>query len=445
MFGSIINRFKSVGSTKKNVLSNVGWATLGRIVRILTETLVSIFVARYLGPSEYGLMNYVVSFVAIFTTISAFGLDNIEIREIAKPENDKNVILGTSFKLRIIFAAIALASIILILLLSRTDTYTSFLIIIYSTSVVLSTSNIIRNYFTAIINNKYIVITEILRCLVGAIIKVVLLIVKAPLVFFIIALAFDFLLVACGYFTTYRKLVGSIKSWSYDKCVAKYLIRESFPLLLSGAAVIIYQRIDQVIIKGLLNNEAVGYFSVAAKFSEFILFVPLIMSQTIAPLLVSIYSSDKDVYKQKSQQFIDITVWVSVVLSIFISVVSYPLIRYTFGVQYLAAVPILQVLSFKAIGMALSNSCGQLIVIEGVQKWAVIRNLIGCAICVASNYLFIPLFGVVGSAFATLVTVAFSGCIGNLFIPPYRHFFKQQINALFLGPVRILKLINNKS
>ena len=189
---SLISRFKSIGATKKNVLSNVGWATLGRIVRILTETLVSIFVARYLGPSDYGLMNYVVSFVAIFTTVSAFGLDNIEIREIAKPENDKNEILGTAFKLRLIFAFVAFLSIVVVLLISGTDKYTALLILIYSTSVILSTSNLIRNYFTAIVNNKYIVITEILRCLIGALIKVGLLLIKAPLVFFIIALAFDF-------------------------------------------------------------------------------------------------------------------------------------------------------------------------------------------------------------------------------------------------------------
>lgn len=435
------SRIKSIGSTKKNVLSNVGWATLGRIVRVLTETLVSIFVARYLGPSDYGLMNYVVSFVAIFTTISIFGLDNIEIREIAKPENDKNEILGTAFRLRLIFAFIAFVSIIVALFFSGADYYTSILIIIYSTSVILSTLNLIRNYFTAIVNNKYIVITEILRCFVGALIKVVLLLIKAPLIFFIIALAFDFFLVAGGYVATYNKLVGSIKEWTFNKEKAKYLIRESFPLLLSGAAVIIYQRIDQVILKGLLNNEAVGYFSVAAKFSEFILFVPLIISQTVSPILVGYYSSNKDVYKVKSQQFMDITVWASVALSFIVSLLSYPLIRYTFGVQYLAAVPVLQVMSFKVIGMALSNSCGQLIVIEGIQKWAVIRNLIGCVICVVSNYLLIPKFGVVGSAYATLVTVAFSGCIGNLFIPPYKHFFKQQISSLFLGPIRLMKLL----
>lgn len=435
------SRIKSIGSTKKNILSNVGWATLGRIVRVLTETLVSIFVARYLGPSDYGLMNYVVSFVAIFTTISVFGLDNIEIREIAKPENDKNEILGTAFRLRLIFAFIAFVSIIVALFFSGADYYTSILIIIYSTSVILSTFNLIRNYFTAIVNNKYIVITEILRCFVGALIKVVLLLIKAPLIFFIIALAFDFFLVAGGYVATYNKLVGSIKEWTFNKEKAKYLIRESFPLLLSGAAVIIYQRIDQVILKGLLNNEAVGYFSVAAKFSEFILFVPLIISQTVSPILVGYYSSNKDVYKVKSQQFMDITVWASVALSFIVSLLSYPLIRYTFGVQYLAAVPVLQVMSFKVIGMALSNSCGQLIVIEGIQKWAVIRNLIGCVICVVSNYLLIPKFGVVGSAYATLVTVAFSGCIGNLFIPPYKHFFKQQISSLFLGPIRLMKLL----
>ena len=405
-------------STKRRIITNVGWASTGRIVRVFTETLVSIFVARYLGPSQYGLMNYVVSFVAIYSIIANFGLDNIEIREIARPGSDFRTIMGSSFRLRLLFAVIAELVIAITIFCGDFDTETRCLILIYSLTILLTSANVIRNYFTAIVNNRYIVVTEVIRCLIGAGIKVSLLLFKAPLIYFIIALSFDFLLVAGGYLTAYRSKVGRISEWKFEKRTARLLIKEAFPLLLSGAAVVIYQRIDQVIIKGLLSNEAVGYFSVAVKFSEFILFVPLVMAQTMSPLLVKYYQDNRDAYYSRRQQFVDVIVWFSVLLSIIVSALSYYLIRYTFGTQYFAAVPVLCVLAFKTVGMALSNSSGQLIIIEGKQKWAVIRNLIGCLICVVGNYCLIPKFGIMGSAWATLITVAFSGFIGNFFIKP---------------------------
>lgn len=440
--GFLKNKISTLSSpTRRTVVTNVAWATTGKVVRVFTDVLVSIFVARYLGPAQYGLMNYVVSFVAIFSIIANFGLDNIEIREIAKPGSDKNTIIGTAFSLRLLFALVALVLITIVLFISYKDFQTTVLIAIYSTSVVLTSFNVIRNYFTAIVYNQYVVISEIIRSVFGAAIKVVLLLLHAPLVFFVIALVFDFVLVAGGYVTSYNKKVGKLKEWKYNKAVAKYLIHEAFPLLLSGAAIIIYQRIDQVIIKNLLNDESVGYFSVAAKFSEFILFVPMIMSQTMSPLLVKDYETDKQRYKQRGQSFVDVVVWISVICAMLVSFFSYYLIKYTFGQQYLAAVPVLQIIAFKTVGMALSNSSGQLIIIEGKQKWAVFRNLIACIICIIGNFLLIPQYNIIGSAWATLITVAFSGFLGNLIIKPYRNIFKIQLNSLLFGPIRLVRAI----
>lgn len=436
---NVFSKYKNLGENKKKVISNVGWATSGRIIRLLTETLVGIFVARYLGPSQYGLMNYVISYVSLFMIIASFGLENIEIRELANPNSSRDKILGTAFCLRLFFSIITIICIGLLLFFSETDYESSLLILIYSLTVILSSFNVIRNYFTSIVMNKYIVITEIVRCLIGASIKVALLFVHAPLIWFIIALTFDYFLVAGGYIGAYKNKVGTFKSWCFDKIIAKKLIIEAFPLLLSGAAVIVYQKIDQVIIKNLLDNEHVGYFSVAAKFSELILFIPLVMSQTVAPLLVKEKMLDQERYRVRKQYFVDVVLWTTLICTVCLSLVAYPLIRYTYGIEYMAAVPVLHVMAFKAVGMALSNSSGQIIIIEGKQKYAVIRNLVGCILCVSCNYLLIPVYGIIGSAWATIVTVIGSGFICNAFIPSYRDVFRIQINAIISGSYRLLK------
>lgn len=429
-----INKYtNNLSENKKKVFANLFWAMTGKIVNMAGALLVGILVARYLGPSQYGLMNYVISYVTLFTIISNFGLDNIEIRELSRTPEKKEYILGTCFRIRMLFATLALILVILSLILFNANTFTSCMILLYSVTLYTGSFNIIRNYFTSIVKNEYVVKSEITRTIIGACIKVVLLWIKAPLEYFIAATAFDTILVASGYCFSYKKIIGSISKWKYDRAIVPYYIRESFPLVLSGAAVIIYQRIDQVMIGNMINNASVGYFATAGKFLDLVLFLPMVLTQTVTPLLVKAKERNEEEYERKKQQFVSIVVWISILLSVVVSLSAYWLIYFTYGEKYLMAVPILQIMAFKTVGMALSSSSGQIIIMEHIQKWAFIRNLLGCLICIGLNFLLIPQYGVIGSAWVTIITVTFTGCFANIFIPPYYKIMKIQLRALFTG------------
>ena len=431
---------EKLSATKRKVLANVYWAMLGKVIRILSELFVGILVARYLGPKQYGLMSYAISFVSLFSILATFGLDNIEIRELSRAHITKEILIGTAFGLKLFFACITLLVIGGVVLAFEPDGFTRAMIMVYSLSVVVNSFGVIRNYFTSIVLNEYVVKTEIFRTLVGAGIKILLLALRAPLAWFIVAVTFDSFLVASGYVYSYHEKVGRIFDWKYDGQVARYLVRHSFPLLLSGAAVLIYQRVDQVMIRNMIDDASVGYFSIAGKFTELILFLPIVMSQTIAPLLIRARETNVAAYVRKRQQFVDVIVWTALILAVFVSLGSSWLIRLTYGRQYLKAIPVLQIMAFKSVGMALTASSGQLIIIEHLQKWAAVRNLIGVAVCVGMNLLLIPRYGIVGSAWATILTVAFTGCLANAFIPPYHPALKIQVKALLLGWRELLRV-----
>jgi O-antigen/teichoic acid export membrane protein len=218
--------------------------------------------------------------------------------------------------------------------------------------------------------------------------------------------------------------------------------------MLSGAAVIIYQRIDQVMIKNMIDDESVGYFATAGKFLELILFLPGILTQTVTPLLVKIRESGNTIeYEMKKRQFVGTVVWISIILATIVCLIAYPLILLTFGKEYLAAVPVLQIMAWKTVGMALSSSGGQIIIMEGIQKWAVIRNIIGCTVCIGLNLLVIPHYGIVGSAWVTIITVMISGTFANGLIPSYWKILRLQLYGLFCGwkeLIYIKKLIIKK-
>ena len=432
-----------LSETKQKVVRNLFWAVTGKVVTLLGSLLVGIFVARYLGPEQYGLMNYVVSFVALFQVFASFGLDNIEIREESKckgtgekgrvPGVEANTILGTAFGLRLIFAGITMLLVILTAWLFEADTFTKWMITLYSLSMIMNTFGVIRNYFTSIVWNEYIVKTEISRTIIGALIKVILLLLHAPLAWFIAATLFDTILIAGGYLLSYRKQIASPRLWTFDLPTAKYLIKESFPLLLSGAAVVVYQKIDQVMIGNMIDKANVGYFSVASAFVHVLMFVPITITDTYMPIIAKVWNTDKEMYKTQNQKFMNFTVWCTMLCAVLVSLLSYPLIRYTYGEQFLAAVPILQVLAFKVVSVAFSSVAGKMIVVEGLQKWTIIRDLVGCVVCVVLNFLLLPRFGVVAAAWIAIASNLAAGYFSSLFIPPYRHTMVCQTKCLLIG------------
>lgn len=421
------------------IFKNISWAVLGKIINVLSGLFVGILVARYLGPKDYGLMNYVISYVTLFSVLANFGLDNIEIRELSKPNSKKDLILGTAFRLRLYFSVVTLLIVFVTLLLFESDRFTFYMVLVYSSSLILSTFNIVRNYFTSILLNEYIVKTEITRTLIGAAIKIILLYFHFSVGWFIAASAFDFLLIASGYMFSYRNKAGSVSDWKYDKEIARHLIKESFPLLLSGTAIIIYQKIDQVMIGNMIDIASVGQFAVASKITELAIFIPMVIAQTITPLLVKAHQEDKESYERNRLRFMDMMIWIGFAMSFILFIIASPAIKLLFGAKYYDAIPVLQIMAWKTVFVALFVSSGQLIIIENIQKFAALRNIAGCFISVLLNLALIPRFGINGSAVATIITMWFTGYFSHLFINPYKHLFKIQTNSVGFGLKRIIR------
>ena len=430
---SYIKKKSNLSSTKVKVISNIYWAVLGKCVNLFGSLLVGIMVARYLGQEQYGLMNYVISFVAIFQVIADFGLDSIQIREEAKNSGIRDKLIGTTFVMKLIFAAIALILITIYTLIFEADTQAKSLIFLYAISIILNTSWVVRNHFTSIVWNEYIVKTEISRTIIGMLVKGILLLCHASLVWFVCSLVIDSILLASGYLLSYSKKIDTVCKWSFDKKMALFLLKQSFPLLLSGTAIVVYHRIDQVMIGNMMDKSYVRIYSVAVRIVEVLIFVPTIISQTVSPILVRAKQEDIERYKQYSSIFMNVTVWLCIIMAVALSLVSYPLVAITFGSQYISAVSVLSIMSFKVIGDALSQTSGQLIIIEGKQKYVSIRNFIGCIVCVLLNLLLIGKYGVYGAAVVSIITILSSGTIANLIIPTYRQIFKQQMVSLLLG------------
>lgn len=202
-------KIMSENKVNKRIISNVFWALVGKMTGLVSALLVGILVARYLGPTQYGVMNYAISFVTLFLVIATFGFENIEIREEAKANEQKDTILGTVFILRLLLSFVTIGIISVVAYINETDLYTYGIIMIYAITVILTPFDVIRNYFTSLVQNEYIVKVGIFRTVLSGTIKIVLLLVHASLLWFVISLVFDACVLAQGYCYVYKKRLAA--------------------------------------------------------------------------------------------------------------------------------------------------------------------------------------------------------------------------------------------
>ena len=431
---------------KRKIVNNLLWATGGKVINLVGSLVLGIIVARYVGAEQYGLMNYVISYAFLFQTLASFGLDSIEVREESAGKVPYTTIIGTAFWLKVLFGAVCILLSVGTAVVMGESAYTVGLIALYSCYIVFNSFIVIRNYFTSLVQNKYIVLSEIFRTFVGIAIKLTMWALDCSLTWFVAAFAFDYVLLAGGYISSYRHKIGRLREWKFSSSYARFMLKESFPLLLTNAAVIIYQRIDQVMIGNMVSKADVGYFSVAAKFVEVMIFVPTTIAHTISPVLVQLLGSNLEAYEVKVQQYLNISVWISILCSVGVSLVAYWMVLYTFGTLYLPAVAILQVLAFKMASASVSAAAGTMIIVERLQKWVFFRDILGCIVCISLNWLLLPRYGAIAAAFVAIAANLAAGYISDLLIPAYRHIFRRQTKALLLGwsdLIHIKQLLKN--
>ncbi len=255
---------------------------------------VGIWVARYLGPERFGLFSYAQSFVALFAAIATLGLDGIVIRELVNDENQREKLLGTAFILRLVGAVLVLSLLAVSVFFHAKDYHTNSLIFIIASATVFQSFNVIDFYFQSAVLSKYVVYSNVFSLLLSSLIKVILILNQAPLVAFAYVILFDSLVLASGfvYFYVLKRL--SIWRWRFDKVVATSLLKDSWPLILSGLVVSMYMKIDQIMIQNMLGSREVGQYAAAVRLSEVWYFIPMVISSSLFPAILNAKKISKE-------------------------------------------------------------------------------------------------------------------------------------------------------
>jgi O-antigen/teichoic acid export membrane protein len=382
---------------------NTSWMMAEQFLRIIAGLFVGIWVARYLGPEQFGLFSYVLAFTAIFGGIAKLGLDGIMVRELVNHPEQRDTYLGTAFWLKILGAFLVMGIMAAIVPFTSNDANTNLFIFIIAAGLVFQSFEVVEFYFQSQVLAKIVSICKVIQLALSSMIKIYLVLTEAELIYFVLVTAFDALSLAVSYAIAYKLRKNPAFYKHFDLSIAKQLLKDSWPLIFSAIVVMIYMRIDQIMIKEMLGEYEVGIYSAAVRLSEAFYFIPMLITASLFPAILNAKKQSEELYKQRLQRLYTFMVWMAIVIALPMTFLSDWLIVLLFGQAYQEAGQVLMIHVWAAIFVFLGVSFGKYLLAENLTKIAFQRTLLGAVSNVLLNLWLIPIYGVAGAAMATLL------------------------------------------
>jgi O-antigen/teichoic acid export membrane protein len=416
--------------------NNTSWLFFDRIFKVFVGFLVIMYLTQYLGPKNFGVLSYSQSFVSIFMAFSSLGLSSIIVRELIKYPEKIDLLLGTTFYLTLFTSLFSIVAIGLLNSFYFEDSVSNTLVFIISISIIFQNLNIvIDSYFQYKVLSKYIVYATSIGFLISSALKILLIYNKAELIYFAYALLFDSVVLSLGFIYIYKKQNLNIFSWKFDFRMAKYFLKIAWPLVWVAVSVFIYTRIDQVMIKHMIGDEAVGNYAAAIKVSELFYFIPGIIVSSLFPKLVELKKENEAQYLNLLEKMYRLVIWISIPIAMGIFIFSDMIVNMLYGVDYKEAGRILSILSWGIIFIAVGTVFVKILYVEQYEKKYLYKSMLGVLVNTLLNYFLIKVYGVRGAAFSTLITLFIINYIYDLSDKDLRKFYFLKIKSLSPYPL----------
>ncbi len=413
------------------IVANTGWLFADKVVRIGVGLVIGIWMARYLGVEEYGLFNYAIAFATLLSPFASLGLDSVVIRYIVSDTAELLPILGTTFLLKLLAGTLTLiASIICIYLVSPNEKLTIQLVAILSATGIFQSLDSIDLWFQSQTQSKYSVLAKSSVFALTSILRIILITIKAPLVAFAWVALLDIALGSLGLMIIYKIRGYSVWLWRWSWPLARTLVKESWPLLFSSFAILIYMKIDMVMLKEMSDDRAVGIYSAATRISEAWYFIPMVISSSMAPSIYAAKESSEALFYSLSFKLHRFMSVLAILISVGMTFLAKPSILLLFGDKYAAAADVLIVHIWASIFVFLGVASSSWLVAENLAFFTLSRTVMGAILNIGLNFFLIPRYAGVGAAIATLISYAFANVFANIINKKTHRLFWIQIKSL---------------
>lgn len=406
---------------QSSVIKNAGWIIGCKIIKAVLTFIVTMITARYLGPSNYGLISYAASIVAFVAPIMKLGLDSILVHEIVNNENLEGKILGTSIFMCCLSAIICIIGIYLFIsIINAGEKETIVVCVIYSILLIFQACEMIQYWFQAKLLAKYSSIAMLISYILVTVFQIFLLITNKSIYWFAISNSIDYLIIFLILYIIYIKQHEQKLSFSYDIC--KKMLKKSKYYILANLMVTIYAQTDKIMLKLMMDNASVGYYSAATTCAGMASFVFAAIIDSARPLIFKEKKNKNLIkYEENIINLYSIIIYFSFFICLTMTILAPLIINIMYGKEYYSSILILRIIVWYTTFSYLGSARTIWIMAENKHNYLMYINISGVVLNIIINYILIPICGIAGAAIATVLTEVFVNYIITLFIKPLKY------------------------
>lgn len=432
----------------RKYFKNFSWLFVDRIVRLVLIIATGILVTRYLGAEQFGQLNYAMAVVSIGLVLTSMGLNEIISRDLVRHPERREELLGSGAAVKFVGGILLNIGVVAFALLKGMDTLTVLLIAITATGELFKWSTVIEYLFLSRVQGRISAQVNILATVIGSGYKLVLVAMKVPLLWFAAAYCLECAVFAISMYFAYHRHGMHVRDWRPTWRMVRYLLDQSWPMLIYGFALQAQLKIDQVMIFDILRttigekaaNIEVGQYSVAVKMIEATAFLPVIIQMALAPAIARARIQDIGLYRERLTNQYRLMFLLYITTSIPLYFIAEPLIVWLYGEEFRLAGHLLAIFAARLVFSYIGVAKGSFITNESLFKFSLVTTIIGASINIGLNYLLIPTMRSNGAIWATLISFFVSVCLVDLFTAKTRVNFRMMTEgALTFWRIRSAK------
>ena len=444
MIQQAINKISSVTLGHNGELSGyvlgAFWLFADKGIKFLAELLVGFYLARYLGAEQFGLLNFAISYVILFQGISTLGLNEILVSELMHHPHQQTPILSTAILMRLV------ASLIIILIIQLVAIPLDFdvraLILIISLSLLFRSFEVFTPYFQSIVRGEWVAYIQIGVTLIGSLLKILCVVFNADLIWFAWIYSTEWLILSIGLLLIYLR--SKKWSWKFESTWFLTLLRRSWYLMLSATAVSMYMRLDQIMIRQIMNDTANGHYAAAVRLSEIWYIIPTILCAILFPAILNARRNDPQLYVKRLKILNGFLFWLALIVSVVVAPLSDVLIGWLYGAEYSPAAGILKYHIWSSLFVFMGVCSGYWLIAEGLEKVSLYRTLAGLIINMGLNFLMIPRYGAIGAAISGFCGQVMAAFLSMLILPITRPIIWIQLESVIFPIKHIILFVLKK-
>tara|TARA_Y100000590_G_scaffold470726_1_gene668669 strand:+ start:138471 stop:139730 length:1260 start_codon:yes stop_codon:yes gene_type:complete len=406
-----------------------------KLLRIVFNFILMIFITRYLGAHDFGILSFGLVIIQVFIPLSTCGMDQLIRKKLISSGNKDTDLVSTIFLFR---TALGLVFSLLIGFFYLFDSsQQNLLILLLGLGLAFKGSMVFEIWFDSKIESKETVFPKITGFVVSGVLQLIAIYLKAPLWFFGLCFSFEWIITFLLFLNLLRKKEAKINLSFFDYTLLKGLLVQSKSIFLSDIFTITFMKFNIFFANYFLTKTAVGQLGLAIRLTDLWLFIPVSIGVSFFnPIIKSFKEGTKAEWHKWNQTLTEQLTFISITLAIAGTLLGPYLIPRLFGEDFIPSINLFLILIWSNIFSFWGFAIEPWEIAQNKLSYRLFRVCSSAVLNILLNLYLIPKYNISGAVYATLITSIYINTLVHIFKKDTREILYFQLRSFTFKELR---------